>query len=58
MLSFKLLGVQGLLLSPPVDNPRNVIDFSLYVTHYKVRPAAGTQPPLLTYSKWTVACAP
>lgn len=38
-MSYKLRGVQSLLLSPPVDNPRNVIDFSLYVGNYKVRPA-------------------
>lgn len=33
---YGLHGLQGLLLSPPVDNPRNVIDYGLYVRHYKV----------------------
>lgn len=33
---YRMHGLQGLLLSPPADNPRNVIDYCLYVKHYKV----------------------
>jgi hypothetical protein len=31
-------GIGGLLLSPPVDNPRNVIEYALYSVHHEVRP--------------------
>lgn len=33
---YRMHELQGLLLSPPVDNPRNVIDYGLYVRHFKV----------------------
>jgi hypothetical protein len=32
----EMRGLQTLLLSPPVDNPRNVIDFGLYFANHKV----------------------
>jgi hypothetical protein len=33
---YEMRGLQRLLLSPPVDNPRNVIDFGLYYGNHKV----------------------
>lgn len=33
---YRLVGVDKLLLSPPVDNPRNVIDYALYLSNHEV----------------------
>jgi hypothetical protein len=35
-LMYAMMGVEDLLLCPPVDNPRNVLDFGLFTTRYKV----------------------
>jgi hypothetical protein len=32
----RVLGVDKLLLNPPVDNPRNVIDYALFLSNHKV----------------------
>lgn len=34
--TYEVLGLQRLLLSPPVDNPRNIIDFGLFYAHHEV----------------------
>ena len=33
---YKSLGLTNHLLSPPVDTPRNVIDYGLFMMHHKV----------------------
>lgn len=36
---YQLLGLGSLLQSPPVDNPRNVVDFTLFHMHHQVNDA-------------------
>lgn len=50
-LQYKCLGLDKLLLSPPVDNARNVIDFGLYFMTYQV----STTASLVDMWKLTVA---
>ena len=38
-MAYRLMGVSHLLLSPPVDNARNVADFGLFNLMHKVRHA-------------------
>lgn len=33
----QLHGLRNLLLSPPLDNPRNVVDYSMYLARHEVR---------------------
>lgn len=34
--SYSLLGWDKLLLAPPADNPRNVLDYPLFIKEYRV----------------------
>jgi hypothetical protein len=36
-MAYRLMGVHDLLLSPPVEQPRNIIDSGLFMAHHKVK---------------------
>lgn len=43
-MGYQGLGLQKLLLCPPVDNPRSIVDFCLYVKYAQVRQQTGAAP--------------
>jgi hypothetical protein len=45
-MMYTLMGLHNLLLSPPVDNPRNVIDAGLFTVLHKVSTGLVVRAPL------------
>jgi hypothetical protein len=40
-MCYMMTGVRELLLCPPVDQPRNIIDLGLFIAHHEVSSTAS-----------------